>query len=232
MRLVHRQHHVTADGDVLVCDTDRAVVHTVRGVHAASMRQVIDHAAPDLDLPDDDVTLDLVTAGLLARCAPDTDHDGGPLEARPAALATDAPHTSTAVDRRRFLGLSATAAAGITTLALPTAAHAASHELPPSPPATTTTVALPAAPSGGPSVTRSTSTRNIRVTWVSSPEAFTYQWIVYSNDDELIERASGTAISGALPVVIYTMPAGVVKFRVTTTSNTSPAATHTTNLTF
>ena len=210
VRLVHRQHHVTADGDVLVCDTDRAVVHTVRGVHAASMRQVIDHAAPDLDLPDDAVTLDLVTAGLLARCAPDTDHDGGPLEARPAAHATDAPHTSTAVDRRRFLGLSATAAAGITTLALPTAAHAASHE-------------LPAAPTGDEYIGTNTSSRQFIVYWEPVPAPFDYSWSAFNTSSGKTLLASGTASASYFETVVYTWPIGSTSLRLEITSITDPA---------
>lgn len=204
MRLVHRQHHVTADGDVLVCDTDRAVVHTVRGAHAASMRLVIDHTASDVDLPDDAVTLDLVTAGLLARCAPDTDHDGHPLEARRAG------HASPAVDRRRFLGISATAAAGITTLALPTAAHAASSE-------------LPAAPTGDEYIGTNTSSRQFIVYWEPVPAPFDYSWSAFNTSSGKTLLASGTASASYFETVVYTWPIGSTSLRLEITSITDPA---------
>ena len=203
VRLAHHAHHLTADGAVMVCDTRQSVVHTVYGAHAAALRALlaaVDHAADTdrdgtLDVTDDTIAADLVAAGLVDQV------DGTP------------------VDRRRAIALGTGAIAGIVTLALPTAAHAAS-------------VALPAAPTSTPSFTRSTSTRIIRVTWNSTPEAFNYNWIVYGADAGLVEKARGTASSGSLPTAIYTMPIGVTAFRVEVTSITSTTTSYAANLSF
>ncbi|MFZ9629901.1 MAG: hypothetical protein ACO3C1_11190 [Ilumatobacteraceae bacterium] len=205
VRLAHRTHHVTDDGAVMVCDTRQALVHTVHGPYADALRALLAAAESGADTDRDgwlDVT-DPIAADLVA---------AGVVEA--AEAAATAP-----LDRRRALALSAGALAGIVTLALPTAAHAAS-------------VALPAAPTSTPTFSRSTSTRNIRVTWTSTPEVFNYDWIVYASDAGLVEKARGTASSGSLPTVIYTMPIGVTLFRVEVTSITSTATSYAANLSF
>jgi hypothetical protein len=91
--------------EILVCDTDLAVVHRVSGPAADVLRQVLASGGAPAALQNDDVTSGLVAAGVL--------------------VAVDAP--AELVSRRSFVGAAAAVGAfGIVTLALPRAAAASS----------------------------------------------------------------------------------------------------------
>jgi hypothetical protein len=134
--------------------------------------------------------------------------------------------------------LTTVAAVGVTTLTLPAAAAASSSA--PAPEGggggfsttTTTTIALPAAPTSTPTIGRNSSTRAVRVVWTSTPEAFNYDWVIYNTDSTAVVQATGTAASASTGTILYTMPAGIVKFRVVVTSITATAVSVTTNLSF
>jgi len=91
--------------EILVCDTDLAVVHRVSGPAADVLRQVLANRGAPAALESDDITSGLVTAGVL--------------------VSADAPADD--VTRRSFVrAAAAVGAMGIVTLALPRAAAASS----------------------------------------------------------------------------------------------------------
>jgi len=93
--------------EILVCDTDLAVVHRVSGPAADVLRQVLATGGAPVALESDDITSGLVTAGVL--------------------VAADAP--ADLVSRRSFVSAAAAVGAiGIVTLALPRAAAASSGD--------------------------------------------------------------------------------------------------------
>ena len=202
----------TATG-ALVCDPGAGVVHRLQPPHSDYLRT----ATRTGHLPHDRVTLDLIELGILQSAE---HHEG--------------------LTRRAVL--TTVAAVGVTTLTLPNAA-AASSTAPasggggggggmPAPTTTTTTIPLPAAPTSTPTIGRSTATRGVRVVWTSTPEAFTYDWVIYNTDSTAVVQATGTAASASTGTILYTMPAGIVKFRVVVTSNTSPPVSVTSNQSF
>jgi hypothetical protein len=93
--------------EILVCDTDLAVVHRVSGPAADVLRQVLANRGAPAALESDDITSGLVAAGVL--------------------IAADAP--GDLVSRRSFVSAAAAVGAiGIVTLALPRAAAASSGD--------------------------------------------------------------------------------------------------------
>ncbi|MFM7253422.1 MAG: hypothetical protein ACKO27_10210 [Ilumatobacteraceae bacterium] len=104
------------------------------------------------------------------------------------------------------------------------AAHAASTELPDNPPATTTTVALPAAPTGEFDLGINVAGRQFVVIWEPVPAPFDYTWAVYNTSGGgKTLLASGTASTSSSETIVYTWPIGSTSLRLEVTSDTDPA---------
>lgn len=204
VRLALHAHHQTTDGTVMVCDTTRAVVHTVRGPHADALRVVLDadhdgRRPEGIDLPDHldaAVVADLVAAGVLTAVTP---------------MPASTRDSTREWDRRRALAVGAGAVAGIVTLALPTAAHAAS-------------VALPAAPTGDEYLGVDPYTRTFIVYWEPIPAPFTYTWSVFNTTSGKVLLATGSASASYFETAVYTYPLGISHLRLEVVSVTNPTA--------
>jgi len=176
------------DQEILVCDTDLAVVHRVSGPAADVLRQVLASGGAPAALQDDDVTSGLVTAGVL--------------------VAADAP--ADLFSRRSFVNAAAAVGAmGIVTLALPRAAAASSvvggdvggggdengSNLPPAPDSGITTTYT----------TTGINTGRLTVNWVSEPEDFFFDYVidVTSGGVNTSFDLSGRLASGFIPTEIY-----------------------------
>jgi hypothetical protein len=156
--------------EILVCDTDLAVVHRVSGPAADLLRQVLATGGAPAALQDDDITAGLVAAGVL--------------------VAADAP--AELVSRRSFVGAAAAVGAfGIVTLALPRAAAASSgDETTPPPEPTVSTVADPNRtqiqyPSDDGNFTLGRDVENIDVRWreaSENPSPFSWRVTVTPTD--------------------------------------------------
>jgi hypothetical protein len=140
--------------EILVCDTDLAVVHRVSGPAADVLRQVLASGGAPVALESDDITSGLVAAGVL--------------------VAADAP--GDLVSRRSFVGAAAAVGAmGIVTLALPRAAAASSNidpnnSLPPEPdPLINASLTQNQYPASAGEFTTGTAGENIQVRWTDIP---------------------------------------------------------------
>jgi len=149
--------------EILVCDTDLAVVHRVSGPAADVLRQVLATGGGPAALESDDITSGLVAAGVL--------------------VAADAP--ADLVSRRSFVSAAAAVGAmGIVTLALPRAAAASSvvdpSLVPPSPPpdpvvaSANTQIQYPASVG---TFSQGVAGENVQVRWteVSGETSFNFQ---------------------------------------------------------
>lgn len=190
--------------ELLICDADGQTLHRLSGVGRTRFEQVID--AGVVELPDDEVTVALETAGLIVPV-------GVP------ALPDEAT-----ISRRRALAVgAAAAAAGVVTIALPKAAAAES------PGPTPTSEAPPPAP--GPSgalatVAIQSETGNLRIVWEPGLYGpFTYDYTVTGaiSDSGTLSASETFTTVGVVPLN------GTVN--VTLVSNTVPSTTVTQTLT-
>jgi len=174
--------------EILVCDTDLALVHRVSGPAADVLRQVLATGGEPVALESDDITSGLVAAGVL--------------------VAAGAP--GDLVSRRSFVsGAAAVGAIGIVTLALPRAAAASSVVEPSGGGGGPTTPPESTGVEGDFSVlTSSGANTPVELRWRSLTVPFTYTYVITRDSDGAV-LASGSLNSGSLVEVIASTPTGV-----------------------